>query len=333
VDGVNQIEDGGPATLQLFGVGPGIEIAQASAKVYEQCDRYQRTCVLIQTPGDQTYAVDLFRVRGGKLHQYGFHSNGSLTELSTEVSPDDQKFEWLSNIRSGGPVDTIKATWQNEEVKIDLTLLNATDRLLLADAPGWRSDVGSELNRPPVQQILAERVSDGEASSQFASIISPYTDTSPIRSSRILVDDHESGAIGLEVIREGATDYILSNPAGNTLSVGPVTTDGRFAFVSLSLENQVARAYLLDGTSLSVGKKTLSPSEGRTELMVASATDRTYVIAGEIPGQTGPGQYLLADGTGYEIESVSGQIITVRDYPAIPCETVTILNSASLLET
>jgi hypothetical protein len=333
VDGEGQIDNGGPATLELFGTGPGIEIVQASATVYEQCDRYARTCVLIQIPGSETYAVDIFRVRGGSLHRYGFHSNGSLADLSAEVEPDNQEIEWLSNIRSSGPLDGFIATWRNEDVTLDLTLLNATDRLLLADAPGWRSDLGNELNRPPVQQILAERSSEGGLNSQFASIISPYKDSSPIISSRIITDDPDSGTVGLEVVRADATDFILSNPSGKTVSVGPLTVTGQFAFASLDQDGNVTRAYLLDGTSLSCGETSLTLPAARTELEVTSTDDRTYHLS-EDPQETlvKSGSYLLVGDTGYEVESVSGNSITVRDYPATPCDIITLLHSAEFAQ-
>ena len=66
---------------------------------------------------------------------------------------------------------------------MDLTLLNPIHRLLLADAPGWRSDLGDQLNAPPVQQILAERKDDANANSQYAAIIAPLHRhiTHPIR--------------------------------------------------------------------------------------------------------------------------------------------------------
>lgn len=328
VDGQSQIADGGPAKLELFGRGPGLEIVQASATVYEQCDRYVRTCVLVQVPGAQTYALDIFRVRGGSLHQYGFHSNGSLSDLSAEVEPDSQEISWLSNIRSSGPLDGFTATWQNEGVKLDLSLLNATDRLLLADAPGWRSDLGNELNRPPVQQIMAERSSEGELCSQFASIISPYEDSSPIISSRVLVDDPESETLALEIARADATDIIVSNPAGGTMSAGPLTMTGRFAFVSVDQSGRVTRSYLLDGTHLGSGDTSLTLPSGRTELAVSSTHDRTYHLTDIPPNDLSkPGSYLLVGDTGYEIESVSGSTLTVRDYPATESDTITLLHS------
>ena len=251
VDGQNQARNNMPSVLELFGCGAGIEVVQASAAPYPQCDQYRRTCVLVQVPGDQTYAVDLFRVGGGSLHQYGFHSNGRLTGIAgADPKPVDEHIEWLDNIRADRPREPFTATWDNQGVRLDLTLLNPVHRLLLVDAPGWRSDLGEELNAPPVQQILAERNGDEVRNSRYSAVISPYVDRSPVLSSRLLLDDPDTGAMAVAVRREGCTDYILSAPEGGSHDVGPLSIVGHFAFASVNDGGSLLRAYLLSGTEL-----------------------------------------------------------------------------------
>ena len=212
VDGRSQEGRPEPAALELFGAGAGVEVVQASARQYEQCGRYQRTCALVQLPGGGTYAVDFFRVDGGRLHQYGFHCNGGLAGLrGVDLEPVDEEIEWLGNLRAGRPRQPFTATWQEQEVRMDLTLLNPVDRLLLADAPGWRSDTGDQLHAPPVQQILAERRGAADLSSRYAAVITPYVEESPVRGARLLLDDPATGALGIAVERQGCTDY---NPLG-----------------------------------------------------------------------------------------------------------------------
>jgi hypothetical protein len=64
-------------------------------------------------------------------------------------------------------------TWKYEEVQLALHLLNDIDRLLIADAPGWSSCHGSQLNVPPVQLVLAERSDSETAVSHFAAVMVP----------------------------------------------------------------------------------------------------------------------------------------------------------------
>ncbi|MFP3904188.1 MAG: heparinase II/III family protein, partial [Armatimonadota bacterium] len=255
VDGQNQPRDPQNAgELQLFGAAPGVEIVQARAdRAYEQCDQYQRTCVLIRLPGGDTYAADFFRVEGGKLHQYGFNCNGELSNLQPAgVEPVDREHQWLSNFRAMTPQEPVTATWKDDGVRMDLMLLNNVDRFVVADAPGWRSDKGSELNKPPIQQILAERSGEERCTSRYAALMVPYeSETSPIHSARIITDEPE--ALALEVKREGATDYIISALDNTERSYGPVTMTGWFGYVSVDGEGRVTRAYLLAGTDLQCG--------------------------------------------------------------------------------
>ncbi len=331
VDGVNQNGKDCGSTLEVFGRGAGVEVVQASANAYSQCDRYQRTCALVQIPGERTYAVDLFRVRGGKLHQYTFHCNGGLAGIQgADLTPVDEKIEWLSNLRAARPAGAFKATWENRGVRMDLTLLNPIHRLLVADAPGWRSNLGTELNAPPVQEILAERRDADRVVSQFAAVMSPYTgDVSPILSARLLVDDPETGDMGVAVAREGCTDYILSSPDGKGRQYGPVKMTGRFGFVSVDEKGKLIRAFLIDGTGLRCGGKELKIPRARIPLKVASVQGRTFSLAEHAPKRMPPaGAYLLAGNTGWEIESIAERSITVRDYPVLPCEGVEVLGSA-----
>ena len=334
VDGHNQSGNNEPAALELFGAGAGVEVVQASAAPYEQCRLYRRTCVLVQVPGDQTYAVDLFQVNGGTLHQYGFHSNGRLTGIvGADPKPVDEPFEWLDNIRADRPQGPFTATWENQDVRLDLTLLNPIHRLLLADAPGWRSDLGEELNAPPVQQILAERGDDTHLTSQYAAVISPYVESSPVQSSRLLVDDPDTGAMAVAVRRQGCTDYILSAPEGGAHDVGPVSITGRFAFASVDDGGRLLRAYLLRGTEIRGNGHALTIDSAEISLEVTGVSDRTYHVRNAVPDPDAlPGTYLLCGDTGYEIEAATEKSITVRDYPATECDAVTLLKAAEFSE-
>ncbi len=329
VDGENQNGEGCHSTLELFGRGPGVEVVQASANAYAQCDRYQRTCVLVEIPAGGSYAIDLFRVRGGKLHQYGFNCNGELTgiEGATLESTEDE-IEWLANLRAAQPEGPFTATWSHAGEQMDLSVLGRIDRLVAADAPGWRSSNGDQLNAPPVQQLLAERRDERGAESQFAAIMSPHSEGErPVKGARLLLDDVKTGAMALAVEREGHTDYLLSSPEGTRCDAGPVSLTGGLGFVSVDADGKVTRAYLLGGTKLTCGDVSLDAPAGVTRLKVRSVEDRTFNVAGDVPSDI-EGRYVLAGETGFEIESTTSASITVRDYPAIESEELRILNAA-----
>ena len=216
---------------------------------------------------------------------------------------------------------------------IDLTLLNPIHRLLLVDAPGWRSDLGEDLNAPPVQQILAERRDDSHLASRYAAVISPYVDRSPVLSSRLLLDDPDTGAMAISVHRRGCTDYILSAPDGGAHDVGPLSVTGQFAFASVDDGGALLRAYLLRGTELRCNGHALAIDSAEISLEVTGVSDRTYHLGSAVPDSDSlPGTYLLCDDTGYEIEAATEESITVRDYPATECDAVTLLNSAEYVK-
>ena len=333
VDGGNQNAKGRGSHLELFAVGPGIEVVQASANAYTQCERYQRTCALVQLPEKQSYVVDIFRVQGGKRHQYGLNGNGDLIALSTaEPQPIDEKIKWLDNLRVSSPKEPFTATWEHQKMRMDLMMLSPIDRLIVADAPGWRSDRGSELNAPPIQQILAERShTDGNMASQYVALIVPYAGAkSPVLSARLLENDMKAGTVAVEVQLAGRTDTIISSLGGESRTIGSVTTDGQFAFVSLNANEKRERAYLLASTRLHGDDVDLALDAATTQLKVESVDGRTFHLAGVLPaGLAMPGQYVLADGTGYEIESAEDRTITVRDYPVIETNEITLLHAAS----
>lgn len=333
VDGANQISKRRDSRLELFGTAPGIEMVQASANAYSQCDRYQRTCALVQLPGNQSYVVDIFRVKGGKRHQYSLNGNGNLVALSTsEPQPIDEKIKWLGNLRAVAPGRPFTATWGHQKMRLDLMMLNAIDRLIVADAPGWRSDRGSELKAPPIEQILAERGSgDENTTSQYVTLLVPYSgDKSPVLSARLLENDIETGTVAIEVQLAGRIDTFVSSLDSESHQIDSVTTDGQFAFVSSDADGKPKQAYLLAGTRLHCGDADLAMDAATTRLKVQSVNGRTIHVVDILPsGLVKPGAYVLTEGTGYEIESAGERSITVRDYPVIETEEITLLHSAS----
>jgi len=349
VDEKSQAGSNCGSDLELFGIAPGIEVLQASGvNVYPQCGEYRRTCALIQTPDKQTYVVDFFRVKGGQTHQYGFNCNGSLVKLEpAEPSPQPVELSpawsmWLSSPRTVVPQPPRKFTWKSGDVNLDLMLLNAQDsvqRIIIADAPGWRQGTpASELEKPPIQQILAEhRATDPDTAlaTQYAAVMVPYkTDESPVIAARLLANDQDSGAIAIEVQFSDRTDYIISSMGQEERSCGPVTVAGRFAFVSVDGQGRAAQAYLLNGSSLECKQMRIALAEPSTTLPVRSVAGNTIFLAEPLPSTlAASGSYLLAgEGprTGFEIQSTTADSITVRDYPVIQCDKVTILHSSWL---
>ena len=329
------------SNLELFGTAPCIEIVQASGvNVYPQCEEYRRTCAMVTTPEGQTYSVDLFRIKGGRIHQYNFHCNGSPIGINPATpSPQTTALEnawdiWLENPQAIAPQGPTTFTWQFRDVNLDLMLLNVPDRIVLADAPGWRVGTPEELEKPPIRQIFAENATgDGHdaLASQYAAVIAPYkTENSPILSARVLANDPDAGVLAIEVKLSDRTDYIIFTKDQKERQFGPVIVAGQFTFVSV--DDRGVQGYLLNGTVLSCGDLKISLTEASTTLKVQSVEESIFHLAEPLQNpQTVIGSYLLAGEspqTGFEIASATEDTITVRNYPAIICDEVRILNSA-----
>ncbi len=325
VDGANQITSNRHSTLEMFASLPGVEVVQASANAYEQCSQYRRTTALIQLPGDTCYAVDIFRVTGGDLHQYGLNADsGEFTLHELASSPVDGTISYLKNLRAAEPDDAWRGTWQLEDgAAMDVWMPSPIDRLIVADAPGWRTYRGTELHAPPITQILAER--SGEAlDSVFTAAIVPHIDgDTPVRSVREVRPD--DGAVAIVVELADRTDWIISALDDEPRSYGQVEMAGRFGLVSFDASGEVRAMHIVDGTRLAAGETELMMPQPRLTLEVTAAAGRSFTLAQPLPhGLNLRGSYAMGGTTGWEIESAAGRTITVRDYPVQPCEELTI---------
>ncbi|MCC7491274.1 MAG: heparinase II/III family protein [Fimbriimonadaceae bacterium] len=319
VDGQDQVAGGRTAALELYANGPGIEVVQAaSPNAYAQCREYRRTLALVRVSPQQTYAVDLFRVAGGRRHTWGLQANGRLTDLSGPApEPLEEKLSWLTNLRQRRPAPAgAVATWQVAQSNLELRLLSDADRLILADAPGWRSYKGDQLHAPPIQQILAERTGT-DLSSRFVALLTPYQGAgSPVRAARLLPGEPaDESAVALRIELADRTDLLVLAPDATPRRYGELTVAGRVGYLSLGPDGQPRAAWLLGGTALRYGAVQLSAPAAQTERAVRAVDGLAITLDAPLPPAARAGQYLLAGGTGFEIAALDGPRVTVRDYP------------------
>lgn len=361
VDEKNQAKNPCGSNLELFGAAPGVEVIEASAyNAYPQCDVYRRSTALVRLPDGQNYAVDFFRARGGKVHQYVFHSTGKMTGFEP-AQPAPQPVElapvwskWVEHPRALTTKEPRVFTWQSGGVNLDLRMLNSADlnRIVIADAPGWRqASPPVELDKPPIQQILVEHRAGGDGgklATQYAAVIVPYKgEKSPVHGARLLQNDPARGVLAIEVRLADRTDVIVSTMDNERRKYGPVSVAGRFGFVSLNGQGRATQAYLLGGTGLKCGDLKIELPAATESLKVRSVHDRTIRLAQPLSAAVaGAATLVLARGpkplasaagvpmpqTGFDIESAAGETITVRDYPALPSDTVTVLCSKWISE-
>lgn len=327
VDGKSQTSKGRTSVLELFAATAEIEVVRVSSKnAYPQCDLYERTTALVPLTGDGCYVVDVFRVAGGERHAYGIQCNGSLVETrGVELAPEKRSHTWLTNFRSGQPKGATFARWQDGDVSFDLHLLTVPQRLAVADAPGWRSDKGTERNAPPIQQVFAENEpGEGGAGSLYVSVWVPHKGTSPVTDVSLLGTSAD-GACAVRVRFGEREDVLAFCPDAQPRTLGAIEVAGRVGFLSRHGEKRAA--VLVGGTSLHGFGLDLAARTDMMEFPIAQTGPTWYELAtGTTPSASLTGQYVLAAGTGFEIAEVEGQRLHLRDYPPEGATTGRILS-------
>ena len=89
VDGADQTSQGRGGTFTLFSPRGAIKVMEAESKAYAQANLYRRTVAQVEHAPGRQYLLDIFRVRGGKRHEYLFHgpSNSYEVEAPPTATP------------------------------------------------------------------------------------------------------------------------------------------------------------------------------------------------------------------------------------------------------
>jgi hypothetical protein len=122
VDETPQLASGrAGGSIEDFYTGPGVTIVRANdPSCYEAqgVKRYERTIAMIDASKDASYLIDIFRVEGGKQHDYLFHGLGTGVETEGlqlgEERPGSlagKEIDWASKIGSDGNVVVGKEYW------------------------------------------------------------------------------------------------------------------------------------------------------------------------------------------------------------------------------
>ena len=167
---------------------------------------YRRLIALVKISDTDTYVVDIFRVRGGKVHDYLLHSclaDPHAVDLSV---PLDQpmpgtEHKYIGNLRTGRTDGTWTATYQLNGSDAELRtwmLPQADTQIILGDAPAMR-----RIGRAP---FLCARQTDGE--SIYVAVHHPFTDEPVVRD--VQLTESSMDHVALRVILPGRVDTIIS---------------------------------------------------------------------------------------------------------------------------
>ncbi|OHT07415.1 hypothetical protein TRFO_24365 [Tritrichomonas foetus] len=84
IDGNNQMKNHNGGSIHFFGGRDGVKIVSASSKPYPNAEIYHRTVTQIEHDNN-SYIVDIFRVKGGTKREYVFHGVHNNYHLNSDL--------------------------------------------------------------------------------------------------------------------------------------------------------------------------------------------------------------------------------------------------------
>ena len=246
---------------------------------YSEIELYRRSIMMIRVDCENSYIVDIFRVKGGNDHYYSFH--GAEANVSSEgiefkkqdggtyAGPeveymeryDDLKnctatykgsgFHYLYNVeRSYNPepgfsIDwDIKDTWgaleKDTDIHLRLTMLNRVNSVALSDGQPPQNKVG---NPEKLRYMIAHRSKNNDLESQFVSVIEPYKEKRFIKSLE-KVSIHILGKITAEKNDKNKETI-------DTAAIKLVLNNGRTDYIISTLNPETS--YLVDNRIIFTG--------------------------------------------------------------------------------
>ncbi|MHB9030320.1 MAG: heparinase II/III domain-containing protein [Candidatus Latescibacterota bacterium] len=244
---------------------PHLQVAEAEGEnAQDDLSRYRRTVVMAGTGKTDFYLLDIFRVKGGNIHDWMLH--GRLNEdyghrmSQTAADVSEKRFTFL-NLTGKAVTDSL---WWNEFICGS----GARIRTTMLPAPGTEVSFGRApaMRRQGEATFLDVRRTGGD--NVFVAVHEPYRNAPRIRRITPLTpagDADSFVALKIELV-DGRTDYVA-----HTLDTPPYSerlipgTDIRFKgrFVHVALRKGTPEwMYLLEGASLQAGKTSLAAKSG-----------------------------------------------------------------------
>lgn len=251
---------------QFYVTSPGFGAFEIESKnAYSQTSVYARTMAFIDTEdGQNSYALDVFRVSGGNDHLLSFHgppgvvttSGGNFVNQPTgtyagphvsfaeEGSGIPLGYSYLDNVsRATAPPRHMWMDWKaqtgyrgvkaTDNIHLRLHLASDVNDIALADG---RPPINKPGNPERIRYALLHRSTGSGSSldSTFVSVAEPWKDT-PFINSVIRAEPADPSQTNVAAVKihmkNGVTDHIISNPDRQMVQiVGGPRTDAAFAW-------------------------------------------------------------------------------------------------------
>jgi len=287
-------------------------------------EHYRRTIVLVKISESDTYVVDIFRVKGGRTHDYLLHSCLS-DPYGMKTSLDLRRAFGL--LHSGLPLEAVHAAATDNAWRVDFTLDDGSAALAsyFLPQPGTRV---TECLAPAMRRIgrapfLAVSQSDGD--STFVVVHHPYRGQPAIRKVELLkLEPASEKAVAIRVSLPERVDTIISTMDEKPWPIRQAPGEklkvrGRFAHIAQG-SGADNWAYLVDGDLLELGDRRLGGKVSHCgvltgTLRVEAGDDLdAFVTPAKLPGADAlAGRTLMVDQGGLLVQSFRIDRVEQRD--------------------
>ncbi len=332
-------------TLNLFAVSPDVQVMDANAELAytDQSGMYRRTVAMVDTSDADSYLVDIFRVEGGKVHDYIFHGLpfGEFSMEGVTLGPPQAKgtlagediefgqkmpngptggYQWLKSPRRGKTDTNWSANWyvKDKELGLKMTMLGGCAKeIIVAD--------GEPEAFPEYPDKMEYVLGRNESSaSTYVSIIEPYKKKSNLGRILELKPDGEASKslVAVKVGLPGRTDYIFSDiDSHHSASFESGKVDFEGAFGSISEDNSGMRSmWLVNGTLLRKGNRSIRVTENpHAKIVAVDYKANTLTLDREVPSA----------------EALVGQVIVIsnpKHSASYTVKSARVLNKQTVLE-
>jgi len=328
--------------LEMMFTAPRASAAEASSDAYSQCSDYRRLLILLKGPEGRSIAVDIFRVRGGRMHDYRLFSevassdagrDGTLKFQGITLPPEPSLpafggsieraaiFGLRDNRENSRPPASWQALWEEPGRGYRFWCLSPVARVAAANGPGQEDH--QHFGR---RVRYLDLINEGEnLSSVFVGLHESGASggLSSVRAARRLDVPAGAGPEGVALAIDTAWgSYIILNEFAGEAEVGGVRFQGKLGIFGRDGSGQpwllACGASTLQGTGAGfsgLGSEWKGTASGKT--------DYSLKVAGRPEGWVDPPKgcqawVLLNDGafdTGFPVGATRAEAIDVERFP------------------
>ena len=329
--------------FRMMATSPKLSVVEASSRVYPQCRDYRRLVALLKGPNGRTFAVDIFRVKGGKRHDYRLFSEiassddgdaGALTTVGFNLPPEKPLPQVAGSVKREdtfglrdlrtfeNPPGSWQAVWKNASRSYRLWMLTKTHLVRASNGPGQE-----RADNPGRRVRYLDAIRGGpDLRSVFVAIHEPNAPRgvhTVLDAERLQVPESAGpDAVALRIRTVWGT-YRLFSEFADEVEIDGVRFQGTFGVICDSLDGGPWH-FVLGASTLRVDGRGFSgmparwsgKATGNTETVIHTSTPRPEGWP-ELP--RGCTNYVVvSDGqheTGYPVGSARPRQITVRRFP------------------